>query len=85
MAKLCNAAPAFFRAALGDGTEFHPPRRYSPLAELTLLRGACLVPAEIRHRRGGAKQVLTGPSSLRFLASTNRRNNVHFPAKDCAY
>ena len=53
MAKLCNAAPAFFRAQPGAaGTEFHPVHRYSSLTELTLLRGSCLVLVEIRHRRG---------------------------------
>jgi len=53
MAKLCNAAPAFFSCATRrDGTEFHPTHRYSPLAGLTLLRGSCSVPAEIRYHSG---------------------------------
>ena len=42
----------FSYATRRDGTEFHPTHRYSLLAELTLLRGSCLVPAEIRPRRG---------------------------------
>jgi hypothetical protein len=49
MAKPCNATPAFFRAQPEGRDEFHPAHRYSPLAELTLLRGSCLVPAEIRN------------------------------------
>jgi hypothetical protein len=42
----------FSCATRRDGTEFHPTHRCLLLAELTLLRGSCLVPAEIRHRRG---------------------------------
>ena len=51
MAKLRNAAPAFFVRNAGGRDGFHPTHRYSPLTELTLLRGSRLVPAEIRHRR----------------------------------
>jgi hypothetical protein len=53
MAKLCNDVRVFFRARPGGtGRNFTQSHRYSPLAEFTLLRGSCLVPAEIRHRRG---------------------------------
>jgi hypothetical protein len=56
--------PRFSSSTQRNGTEFHTAHRYSPLTELTLLRGSRLVPTEIRHV-AGAKQVLTDPSLTR--------------------
>ena len=52
MAKLCNAAPAFFARNPKDGTDFVQPFVTHRLQRLTLPRGWCLVPDEIRRRRG---------------------------------
>jgi hypothetical protein len=45
-------APAFFVRNPEKRDGIHPTHRYSPLAELALLRGSCLVPAEIRNHHG---------------------------------
>ena len=51
MAKLCNAAPAFFRATQRDGTDFDQPFVAHRLQRPTLLRARYLTLDEIRRRR----------------------------------
>ena len=75
MAKLCNAAPAFFiRNPEGrDGISPRPSllvtyRAYSAAAQ-------CLVPADIRHRRGGVKQVLINPNHCTVLTYLKKGGN----------
>jgi hypothetical protein len=57
MAKLCNAASAFFRAHPQGRDGFHPTHRYSPLQS-----AAALAPFRLKSIAVvNAKQVLTGP------------------------
>ena len=61
MAKLCNAAPAFFARNQRDGTDFDQPFVAHRLQRPILPRGSCLALDEIRRRR-----------ELRNIISVNR-------------
>ena len=76
MAKLCNAAPAFFVRNPKGRDGFRPALRYSRLQRLTLPRGSCLVLDEIRRRRGCEININRPEYSCRVSATSRALDGV---------